>query len=127
MKRSLKHEPGRIAESISDAIIDDPFLDILPVVAIHHVLKGEFAQTFADIRVDLIPYLTRGAEGRARTFLRQSDTAHDGQGAFHDLNDIQQGDLGRFFEDFESTLGPADGADHAGTAQIDNQAADILF
>lgn len=119
--------PGEAEGLISDAIVDKSFLDILPAVAIHHVLKGEFAHTFADLRIDFIPDMTRGAEGRARTLLRQSDTAYDGQRALHDLNDIEQGDFVRFFGDFESALGAADGADHSGTAQIDNQAADILF
>lgn len=119
--------PGEVGGLISDAIVGDSILDILPAVAIYHVLKGEFAHTFADIRIDFIPDMMRGAMGRARALLRQSDTAYDGQGALHHLNDIEQGDFIRFFEDFESTLSTADGADHSGTAQIDNQAADILF
>ena len=111
----------------SDAVVEDAVFGILGAVGVQDVVQGNVPHQIPDAFIEVLPDAAGRAEFAAFAFFGALDAVHDGDGAFHDFQYLQQGDLLRIFGQMEAAVHAAHGADEPCSAQIDHQTADVFF
>ena len=111
----------------SDAVVEDVFFGFLGAVGVQDIIQGDVPHEIPDAFIEVLPDAAGGTEFAAFAFFGALDAVHDGEGAFHDLQYLQQRDFFRILGQMVAAVHAAHRADQAPPAQADHQTADVFF